>query len=62
MASLTGLGLDQPTGYFMLHEARVLAFAKTNEAPGLYSERPPLEIKNLGRYTPFGFSPSSLFK
>jgi hypothetical protein len=49
MASLTGLEPDRPTCSFTLHEARVLAFAKTNEAPGLYSERAPLEIKILGR-------------
>jgi hypothetical protein len=49
MASLTGLGPDQPTYSFILHEARVLAFAKTDEAPGLYSERAPLEIKILAR-------------
>jgi len=49
MATLTGLGPDRPTCSFILHEARVLAFAKTNEAPELYSEYAPLEIKILGR-------------
>ena len=49
MASLTGLGPVQPICSFILHEARMLALAKSNEAPGLYSERAQLEIKILGR-------------
>ena len=49
MATLTGLRLGKPDGSFSLHEARMLALAKANEAPGLYSARAPLEIKILGR-------------
>jgi hypothetical protein len=48
-ARAPGLGPDQPVCSFSLHEARVLASAKANEAPGFYSARPPLEIKSLGR-------------